>query len=181
MVTSTATANDLAVAALQLPPSATVLEVGFGQGRTVARLVAQGHTVLGVDPSTTMVQQAVARNRAACRQGRAILQAGDGVQVPFGDGVADAAYTVHTVYFMPDRDATFRDIARVVRPGGLVAVAWRPSDTPVPTWMDPEVYRVPTRSELAATLDRIGYADVEVTQVAGGDHPLALLSARLPG
>ena len=114
----------------------------------MALLLERGYRVLGVDSSKTMVRQAVRRNRAASTEGRAVLRHGDGVTIPFPDGVADAALSVHTVYFMPDLAATLTDLARVLRPGGLLVIACRTSDTPVPAWMDPAVYQVPTASHL---------------------------------
>ena len=97
MVTDTADTNDRALAKLDLTQPRTVLDVGFGQGRTVAVLVRAGHRVLGVDPSPTMVKQATARNRAACRDGRATLRHGDGITIPFPDDSADAAITAVAV------------------------------------------------------------------------------------
>ena len=130
MVKDTAAANDRAVELLELGEPSTVLEVGYGQGRTAATLLDQGHRVLGVEVSDTMVNQARARNRRACRDGRAELRGGDGRTVPFDDATADAAVTVHTIYFMPDPAATIAEdgIAAIVfgldsrvgddRPGG---------------------------------------------------------------
>lgn len=161
MVKDTAAANDRAIELLHLSTTRTVLEVGFGQGRTAAALIEHGHRVLGVDPSTTMVRQATARNRAACRDGRADLRHGDGTTIAFSDATADAAITVHTIYFMPDPTATFAEIARVVRPGGSLAVACRTSDEPVPSWFDPDVYTFRTAAEITAILHAAGFAQVE--------------------
>ena len=97
MEAATADSNDRTVAMLDLRQPRTVLEVGFGQGRTAANLVRDGHRVIGVDASPTMVKQATARNRAACRDGRATLRHGDGITIPFADESADAAITVHTI------------------------------------------------------------------------------------
>ena len=58
MVKDTAEANDRALALLDLTEPRTVLEVGFGQGRTAAVLLDAGHHVFGADPSQTMVNQA---------------------------------------------------------------------------------------------------------------------------
>jgi ubiquinone/menaquinone biosynthesis C-methylase UbiE len=181
MVRDTADANDHAVARLDLQPSSTVLEVGFGQGRTVAVILDRGHRVLGVDASATMVSQATARNRTACRGGRARLLLGDGVTVPFDDDSADAAFTVHTVYFMPNPRATFGEIARVLRPRAALVVACRTSDTPLPAWMDPAVYRIPTAAHLTDALHAAGFADVGHDRIDAGTHDLYLFTARTTG
>jgi Phosphotransferase enzyme family len=57
MVRDTAAANDRALARLDLTEPRTILNVGFGQGRTAAVLLEAGHRVLGVDSSPTMVRQ----------------------------------------------------------------------------------------------------------------------------
>lgn len=179
MVGTTADHNDQALAVLDLAEPRTVLDVGFGQGRTVAVLVGQGHRVLGVDASPTMLKQATARNRSAFRDGRATLLRGDGITIPFPDDSADAAITVHTIYFMADPAATFVDIARVLRPGGTLVVACRTSDTATPAWMDPNVYRVPTAAKVRSMLGNAGFAQIEHHPGQATDHDLHLFTARL--
>lgn len=180
MVKDTADSNDRALAKLDLTSPRTVLDVGFGQGRTAAILIEQGHRVLGVDPSPTMVRQATARNRAACRDGRATLAHSDGITIPFADGAADAALTAHTIYFMPDTAATFAEIARVLKPGGTLVIACRTSDDPTPSWMDPDVYRI---QSAAALVDMLTVAGLEVLDHERADdarHPVNVLVARRP-
>lgn len=160
MVKDTAEANDRSIELLELAAPATVLDVGFGQGRAVSELVAAGHTVIGVDVSETMVSQARARNRSAVADGRADLRLGDGVVVPFDDDRADAAFTAHTIYFMADPAATLADVARVLRPGGRFVLACRVGDAPMPAWMDPDVYRIPTIAAIEEMLTTAGFATV---------------------
>jgi ubiquinone/menaquinone biosynthesis C-methylase UbiE len=176
---TTADHNDQALTLLDLNQPQTILDIGFGQGRTAAVLVGQGHRLLGVDASPTMVKQATARNRAACRDGRATLRHGDGITIPFPDDSADAAFTVHTIYFMPDPAATLVDIARVLRPGGTLVVACRTSDTPSPAWMDPVIYRVPTGDHVKSVLVSAGFVQVEHHTAQAADHDLHLFAARL--
>lgn len=178
MVKDTADTNDHAVALLELREPSTVLEIGFGQGRTAELLVAAGHTVLGVDSSPTMVRQATTRNRSASRDGRASLQLGDGVHVPFSDGVADAALTAHTIYFMPDQAATFRDVARVLRPGASLVVACRTSDEPIPGWIDPDVYNIMGADQIVALLGRSGFGQVEHHPPTESAHAVHYFVAR---
>jgi len=179
MVKDTADANDRALAKLDLAEPRIILDVGFGQGRTVAVLVRAGHRVLGVDSSATMVSQATARNRAACRDGRVVLEHGDGVTVPFPDDSADAAITAHTVYFMPDPVATFADIARVLRPGGTLVIVCRTSDDDTPAWIDPDIYRIRSADEITAMLRAAGFVRVVHEPGEAGTHFIHLFVARL--
>ena len=179
MVKDTADSNDRALALLALSAPCTVLEVGFGQGRTAAVLVDAGHSVIGVDPSATMVKQATARNRVACRDGRADLRHGDGLTLPFADHATDVAFTVHTIYFMPEPTSTFAEIARVLRPGGVFVIACRTSDTPVPGWMDPAVYCIPTAAQVTAMLVTAGFQEVDHHCDDTSGHDLHLFVGRL--
>jgi SAM-dependent methyltransferase len=161
MPRDTATANDHAIELLDLAPAVTVLELGFGQGRTVQRLVERGCRVIGADASATMVAQATARNRAACRDGRARLARSDGTTLPFADASADAALTVHTLYFVPDLAPVLVEVHRVLRPGGRLVIAARTADDPTPTWMDPNVYRIRTAAQLVDALRSTGFVSIE--------------------
>jgi SAM-dependent methyltransferase len=160
MVKDTSAANDRALELLQLGEPCTVLEIGFGQGRTTAKLVAGGHRVLGVEVSQTMVNQAIARNRRAVRDGRAVLVEGDGRTIPFDTDTADVAFTTHTVYFMPEPQTTLTDIARVLRSGGRLVIACRVRDDEMPAWMDPSVYRIPGVDEVDSMLRSAGFEQV---------------------
>jgi SAM-dependent methyltransferase len=179
MVKDTASANDRAVTKLDLTKPRTILDVGFGQGRTAAILVRGGHHVIGVDPSPTMVAQAAARNRAACRDGRAVLLHGDGITIPFPDNSADASITAHTIYFMPDPAATIADIARVLRPGGWLVIACRTSDDDIPAWIDPNIYRIRSADEITAMLRAAGFDHVEHEPGDTETHFIHLFVARL--
>jgi ubiquinone/menaquinone biosynthesis C-methylase UbiE len=181
MVKDTAEANDRALAKLDLTQPRTILDVGFGQGRTVAVLVQTGHHVIGVDPSPTMVSQATARNRAACRDGRATLKLGDGVTVPFPDDTADAAITAHTIYFMPEPAATVADIARVLKPGGTLVIACRTKDDDMPSWMDPDIYRIRSADEIIDMLTVANFEQIEQERGAGSHHAIHLFVARRSG
>lgn len=181
MVKDTADANDRALAELDLTRPRTVLDVGFGQGRTAAILVQGGHLVIGVDPSPTMVLQATARNRAACRDGRAILTHGDGIAIPFAGDTADAAITAHTIYFMPDPAATIADITRVLKPGGTFVVACRTTEDDTPSWIDPDVYRIRSSDEITAMLSSAGFEQIEHHRGDGSRHAIHLFVARTAG
>jgi ubiquinone/menaquinone biosynthesis C-methylase UbiE len=156
-----------------------VLDVGFGQGRTTSLLVQRGHRVIGVEVSPTMVKQATARNRTACRDGRADLRLGDGVTIPFPDRCADAAISAHTIYFMEDPAATISEIARVLRPGGTLAIACRTSDDEPPAWMDMDVYRLRSIEEITTMLRGAGFGEITRQRGHGSHHAIQLFVGHL--
>jgi SAM-dependent methyltransferase len=98
-----------------------VLDIGSGTGALAFAVLeeAPASRVVGVDPSPAYV--AHARNRAG--GGRATFEEGDAQRLRFPDGSFDAALALLVVNFIPDRTAAVREMARVTRPGGVVAAA----------------------------------------------------------
>lgn len=116
-----------AVEAAGLGPGDTVADLGFGGGvglRPLVQAVGPEGSVVAVDRSHTMIRAAKRRHRRAVAAGRLSVQHGDLTALPLTDRSLDAAITVHTVYFLPDLKLFFTEVARVVRPGGRVIVAF---------------------------------------------------------
>ena len=84
MAHETSDLNERAARLLRPAPSDQVLEIGFGHGRTIQRLasVVDKGRVCGIDPSESMLNMAVRRNRRAVAAGRVQLRGGDCVSVP---------------------------------------------------------------------------------------------------
>jgi arsenite methyltransferase len=158
----TAAVNDTAVDLLNPAPGERICEIGFGPGRTLGRLAAAGADVVGVDVSPAMVRAAGRRNATSVAAGRMHLHQGDGTTLPVADDSLDAVIGVHTIYFWPDPPATLTDIARALRPGGRLVLAFRPGEHPLPARFDPAVYHVPTTTEATAWLHTAGFTGIGV-------------------
>ncbi len=114
------------VAELDLEPDDHVLEVGFGPGVGIERLaeaVPEGF-VAGIDSSPEMVEQARKRNATAVHSGLVELRRGFANDVPSENDVFDAAITMNSMQVWPDPVVGLRELRRVVKPGGTVAVAF---------------------------------------------------------
>ena len=116
--------NRLAIHALSIEPTDTVLELGFGSGsaiKTMASLAPES-TVLGIDQSPEMVAQASRRNKRAIGQGRVRLHLGGFNALPCDSCSIDKILAVNVVYFFRADAAELREAHRVLRPGGLMAI-----------------------------------------------------------
>jgi demethylmenaquinone methyltransferase/2-methoxy-6-polyprenyl-1,4-benzoquinol methylase len=106
-----------------------VLDVATGTGLVAERLLRRGFRVTGLDQSPEML--AVARRRL---DGRAELVEGAADALPFADATFDHLTFTYLLRYVDDPTATMRELARVVRPGGTVAMlefgvpegGWRP-------------------------------------------------------
>ena len=109
-----------------LPPDAHVLDVATGPG-TLALLAAEtAKHVAAVDFAPAMVAALEPRAAAA---GNVTAVLGDGQALPFSDGRFDGAFSMFGLIFFPDPAAGFRELHRVLKPGGRAVVSsWAPMD-----------------------------------------------------
>jgi ubiquinone/menaquinone biosynthesis C-methylase UbiE len=102
------------VAAVEISKAGSVLDVGAGTGRTAglaSAAVGSHGVVIGVDPSTAMLNLARARRRI-------IAVAAMAPGLPFPDASFDAVVANLVISHLPDLDKGLADMVRVLRPGG---------------------------------------------------------------
>jgi ubiquinone/menaquinone biosynthesis C-methylase UbiE len=161
MARETWTQNQRAIEALDVGVEDHVLDVGCGPGTSIgalARLASSGQ-VVGVDPSELMAEIAVNRNRALVKRGRARVVIASAAHLPFEDAAFDKILCVHVVYFWNDLEAAFREIARVTKPGGRLALLFRTNaDLRAVSAFPAEVYRFPSLNDVVAPLEAAGFA-----------------------
>jgi SAM-dependent methyltransferase len=101
-----------------LPPApCETLDVGCGEGRLPRDLKARGYSVIGVDGSATLIEQA----RAADPSGDYRLA--DAAALPIGDGAVPLVTAFMSLQDIDDMPAAVREAARVLVPGGRLCVA----------------------------------------------------------
>ncbi|HUW10944.1 MAG TPA: class I SAM-dependent methyltransferase [Anaerolineae bacterium] len=116
--------TEWALKLLDIQPTDHVLDVGCGTGmatRIASEIAVEGF-VAAVDHSPEMVQEARRRNTAAIRNGRVQVQHGDVVSLPFEEATFDKIIGIETFYFWPDPIAALRELCRVAKPGGVIAL-----------------------------------------------------------
>ncbi|MFD0353713.1 class I SAM-dependent methyltransferase [Streptomyces sp. NPDC058734] len=110
-----------AVSEFGVGPGERVLDAGCGTGRALVPLraaVGPSGTVLGVDLTAQMLAEA----RRAGRDREGTLLRADVARLPLRDGVLDAVFAAGLIAHLPDPAENLRELARVVRPGGRLAL-----------------------------------------------------------
>jgi ubiquinone/menaquinone biosynthesis C-methylase UbiE len=158
---------------------ATVLEVGCGTGNYIGALAAgQGCTAYGLDPSAGMLAQARTRPaRVAWLLGRAEA-------LSFRSSTFDLIFSVDVIHHVAGKGAHYREVARVLRPGGWVCTVTDSADIIrrreilsgyFPETVEIELARYPRLAQLEAWMAEAGLAAFEVVTV---EQPYQIASAQ---
>lgn len=97
-----------------------VLEIGAGPGMLLGMLARRRHQVVGLDVSWAMLRQA--RRRLRRFRLPVCLVRGDAVHLPYLDHTFDRVVMTFTLSAIPDAQQTLCEIARVLCPGGILAL-----------------------------------------------------------
>ncbi len=169
--------------ALRLHAGQRVLDLAAGTGVSTAELAKSGAFAIACDFSVGML----ARGKARRDRASVPFVAGDALRLPFADDVFDAATISFGLRNVADVSRTLHELARVVRPGGLLAVCefsqpvWKPfrvvylnylmralpaiaqrvsSNPDAYVYLAETIRSWPPQAELARTIADCGWTDV---------------------
>lgn len=151
------------ISLLDIQPYHRILEIGFGPGVStqMAGEKAFKGFVSGVDHSETMVQTASKRNADAVRSGRMEFKQSEVSSLPYPDKSFDIAYSLHSIYFWRNPIDCLKEIKRVLKPDGLLAITIQPKDN----WkqsVDSTIMTLYFGKDLASLFSDAGYRNVRV-------------------
>ncbi len=185
-------ATQYAISKMRLSGSDNVLDIGCGIGGATRTIAAQtGCKVTGIDLTPEYVEVARTLTELTRLDNKATFQAASALEMPFNDKMFDAGITIHVA--MKARDALYREISRVMKPGANLCIydvmkkGDEPITFPVPWAQTPESSHLVTPEQMALLLTDAGFEIIEVedrtevaveffkqSQAAAADGPQAL-------
>ena len=156
---------------LKLQPGETVLDLGSGPGLDAflaAKQVSPGGRVIGVDMTPAMLERA---RRNAAQGGYANVEFREGrlEKLPVEDASVDAITSNCVINLVPDKPAVFREIARVLKPGGRLVISDIVLDGALPQAIEKDLYAyvgciagAAQRSDYFGQLEAAGLSGVTV-------------------
>ncbi|MFJ2593988.1 class I SAM-dependent methyltransferase [Streptomyces erythrochromogenes] len=167
-----------AVTEFGLRPGDRVLDAGCGTGRALGALraaVGPEGTVLGVD----LTPQMLAAARRAGRAAEGALLLADVARLPLRDEALDAVFAAGLIAHLPDPAANLRELSRVVRPGGRLALFHPIGRAALAARQGRELTPQDLRAEhnLGPLLSAAGW---DMTSYADEDHRFLALAVRRP-
>jgi ubiquinone/menaquinone biosynthesis C-methylase UbiE len=165
-----------------LPTEAAVLEIGPGPGVLLQQITGRSRAAVGVDLSPGMLVRARERLRRAGYVAR--LVQGDIARLPFAAHTFDGIALTFMFSAVPDGAAAMGEMARVLRPGGVIALvdACEPADgNRVALWLARQWERFGDFMRDESALMRAAGFDIIERREFGAFHSIRVTVGRLPG
>lgn len=179
------------LAAAALRPGETVLDLGSGAGFDAflaAREVGADGRVIGVDMTPEMLERA-RRNAATAGHRNVEFREGRIEALPLADAAVDVVISNCVINLVPDKAAVYREVARVLRPGGRMVVSDVVLDAPLPAAVADSVAALTgcvagasLRSEYLQMISAAGLTSIEILADKGfGEMALSMVPEELLG
>jgi arsenite methyltransferase len=114
-----------AIQILDVKSADRVLDIGFGGGATMEKMIglASNGLIAGVETSSVMLKQGRKKFKQDIVQGKVELKEGSASSIPYGNNYFDKICTINCIYFWPDPVAGLKETFRVLKPGRILVVA----------------------------------------------------------
>lgn len=178
-----AEASRLTVKVLNPRTSDKVLEIGFGGGETLSRLLVEtpSGTVHGLEISETMMRAAKSRFTRELSEGRLHLAKSESEEaLPYFDDFFDRVCSLNTIYFWSHPLEMLQEIVRVTKPGGRIAIEFNPKETFQGVSFTRYGFHLCTKDDVFSFFHQLGLSNIQTAESADIDGGFIVISAEKP-
>lgn len=167
--------NSLVYELLSVQPDDQILEIGFGTGKLIHKMVQEINDgcIVGVDFSDTMISIAKKKNRKYVDKGRVKLLGGNFDEMIFGNDYFTKVCSVNTLYFWSNPEQTVRKITEILKPKGKLVLAFEDIEQLKQRSLNRNIFQLYSKDAVHGLLKAAGFSsDIRIESKKKGDSIL---------
>ena len=166
--------NDFTMEQLNLQSGERILEIGFGGGYLLDKIIATQTPsfVAGIDPSVDVLQIGNKKFARQIQQGYMELKQASGESLPYSDRFFDTVYTVNTIYFWSDAKSVLDECHRVLKPNGKLVICYCSPASLEQMKLTQHGFTAYESEELEQMMQNSGFIDISTTSANGKENGL---------
>lgn len=147
----------------ELPLQGRILDIGFGNGKMLQRVLNKGcRSVYGTEISNSCMTAVEGKLLPSLQKGYLKLAMGRAESLPYADAYMDTVYSINTIYFWKTLDMGLHEIARILRPGGTLLLAFYEPSFMSRLPLNEYGFQLYEPMDVKAALKRNGYTSIEI-------------------
>ncbi|GAB4536128.1 MAG: hypothetical protein Tsb0014_23690 [Pleurocapsa sp.] len=157
--------NELTLQNINLQPGNYVLEIGFGGGYLLEKILTTKipEFIAAIDPSIDVIKIGKKRFSQQITRGYLEIKQGNAENLPYGDRVFDRICTVNTLYFWSDAKSVLNECNRVLKPGGKLVICYNSKEFLEETELTKYGFTAYEVTELELLMENLGFTNVITT------------------
>ena len=162
--------NDFTFQQLDLQSEDAVLEIGFGGGYLLEKIIDRQipNRVAGIDPQLDVIDMGNQKFLQAIARGDLELQQASGENLPFNENTFTKICTVNTVYFWSDPQAVLAECDRVLQPQGKLIICYNSPEFLEQVKLTKHGFTAYRPEELESLMVSLGLVNVATVSADGG-------------
>ena len=162
--------NDFTFQQLDLQSGDAVLEIGFGGGYLLEKIINSQipSRIAGIDPQLDMIKMGNKKFEKAIAKRDLELQQASGESLPYGENTFTKICTVNTVYFWSNPQKVLEECDRILQPQGKLIICYNSPEFLEQTKLTQYGFTAYQPAELESLMVNAGFVDVSTVQADGG-------------
>ncbi|MDO5718947.1 MAG: class I SAM-dependent methyltransferase [Tissierellia bacterium] len=161
---------DWARSNFQINADDTGLDIGCGGGQNLKDQIKLCKKMYGIDYSNQSVEFSIKHNKKDVDENKIEITRADVSKIPFEDEKFDFVTAYETIYFWPDLENDFKEVFRVLKPGGRFMIANELKNPEAgKKWIDMIGFDILMPDKIKELLISAGFASVDIIEHENGD------------